>query len=344
MSTFRGRRWLIADRPLGRELRESDFRLDTEEVGSPQDGQVLLRTLFLAFDPSQKGVMENLATYASPTDVGSVMPGSAVAEVVESRSPQLPAGSIVTGNWGWREYALEPANGLERVPEGLPPSAALGVLGVTGKTAYIGLLHVGRPRPGDVLVVSGAAGAVGSVVGQIGKIAGCKVIGIAGGESKCQWLVRELGFDAAIDYKHEKIRSRLRELAPTGIDVFFDNVGGTVLNDCLSRIAFGARIVICGGISRYNADPRDPSKLPAGPQNYFNIVFTNATMQGFLVHHYAEYYAAAQQRMTAWIREGRLRNYEDIVEGFEQAPRALMRLFEGANRGKQVLRVSRPGS
>jgi NADPH-dependent curcumin reductase CurA len=152
-------------------------------------------------------------------------------------------------------------------------------------------------------------------------------------------LVQELGFDAAIDYKSEKVRSRLRELAPGGIDVFFDNVGGTILNDCLSRIAFGARIVICGGISRYNADPRDASQIPAGPQNYFNVVFTNATLQGFLVHHYAEHYAIAEQRLAAWVRDGRIRNHEDIVDGFEQAPRALMRLFAGGNRGKQILRI-----
>ena len=340
MTTYKGRCWLIAERPLGRELRETDFRLAVEEVGSPAEGQVLLQTLFLGFDPAQKGYMENVAGYANPTEVGSIMPGSGIAQVVESGSPAFRVGAVVTGNFGWREYALVDASSIESVPESVPASAALGVLGTTGKTAYFGLLHVGKPRPGDVLVVSGAAGAVGSVVGQIGKIAGCKVIGIAGGASKCQWLVRELGFDAAIDYKSEKIRSRLRELAPAGIDVLFDNVGGPVLNDCLSRIASGARIVICGGISRYNADPRDAAKIPAGPQNYFNIVFTHATMQGFLVHHYKEHYAVAEQRLATWLREGRLRNHEDIVEGFEQAPRALIRLFAGGNRGKQVLRVA----
>ena len=234
--------------------------------------------------------------------------------------------------------------GFSAVADDLPPTAALGVLGVTGRTAYFGLLHVGKPRPGDVLVVSGAAGAVGSVVGQIGKIAGCKVVGIAGGERKCEWLVHELGFDAAIDYKSEKVRSRLKALAPNGIDVFFDNVGGSILNDCLSRIAFGARVVICGGISRYNADPRDPGQIPPGPQNYFNVVFTNATLQGFLVHHYADHFATAQQRLMAWVREGRIRNHDDVIEGFENAPRALMRLFEGANRGKQVLRIREQGA
>jgi hypothetical protein len=259
--------------------------------------------------------------------------------VVESRAEKLPVGTLVAGSLGWREYAVVDADKLEVLPEGLPPTAALGVLGVTGKTAYFGLLHVGKPRPGDVLVISGAAGAVGSVVGQLGRIAGCKVIGIAGGADKCRWLVEELGFDAAIDYKNEKLRSRLKELAPGGIDIFFDNVGGSILNDCLSRLAFGARIVICGGISRYNADPRDASQIPPGPQNYFNVVFTHATLQGFLVHHYAEHYPVAQQRLAAWVREGRISNHEDIIDGFEQAPRALMRLFDGANRGKQILRI-----
>jgi NADPH-dependent curcumin reductase CurA len=339
MGVYRGKRWLIADRPLGRALRETDFRLDEEEVSSPGEGQVLVRTAYLGFDPAQKGFMENVATYASPTQVGSVMTGHGVGRVVESGAAKFPVGALVSGSLGWREYALLDADKLQAIPEGVPPTAALGALGLTGKTAYLGLLYVGKPRPGDVLVISGAAGAVGSMVGQIGKITGCKVIGIAGGPDKCRWLVQELGFDAAIDYKSEKMRSRLKELAPGGIDVFFDNVGGTILNDCLSRIAFGARIVICGGISRYNADPRDASQIPAGPQNYFNVVFTNATLQGFLVHHYAEHYAIAEQRLAAWVRDGRIRNHEDIVEGFEQAPRALMRLFEGSNRGKQILRI-----
>ena len=343
MSTYRGKRWLIADRPLGRELREADFRLDEEEVSSPPEGQVLVRTTYLALDPAQKGFMENVAGYANPTELGAVMPGNGVGEVLESRASAFPVGSIVSGSFGWREYATVEATKLEAVPEGLPPSAALGVLGVSGKTAYFGLLHVGKPRPGDVLVISGAAGAVGSVVGQIGKLAGCKVIGIAGGASKCQWLLQELGFDAAIDYKSEKIRSRLRELAPDGIDIFFDNIGGSILNDCLSRIAMGARVVICGGISRYNADPRDAARIPPGPQNYFNVVFTNSTIQGFLVHHYAEHYATAQRRLTAWLRSGQLRNHEDVIDGFERAPQALMRLFSGANRGKQVLRIPTAG-
>jgi NADPH-dependent curcumin reductase CurA len=331
--------WLVADRPLGRELAAADFRLEERPLPQLTEGQVLLRTRYLSFDPAQKGMMENLASYAEPTDIGSVMPGQGVGEVLASRSPQFTRGALASGPLGWREYAALDAACLEPVPEGVSPTDVLGILGITGLTAYVGLLLVGRPRPGDVLVISGAAGAVGSVAGQIGKLGGCRVIGIAGGREKCDLLVRELGFDAAIDYKSEKLRSRLRELCPGGIDVFFDNVGGTVLNDCLARLAFGARVVICGGIARYNADPRKPEQVPPGPQNYFGLVHTNASMQGFLVHHYREHYPLARQRLSAWVKSGVLRHKEDVVEGFENAPRALMRLFSGANIGKQLLKV-----
>lgn len=336
------RRWLIAARPLGRPLVDGDFQADEAPLPPLSPGQVLLRTLYLSFDPAQKGFMENLAKYAEPTDIGSVMPGDGIAQVLESKSDQIPVGSLVRGSIGWREYAVMDAAKLSPVPKGVAPATALGVLGMTGRTAYLGLFMVGKPRAGDTLVISGAAGAVGSVVGQLGKIAGCRVIGIAGGADKCQMLVDDLGFDAAIDYKHEKVRSRLRELCPAGIDIFFDNVGGAVLNDCLARLAFGARVVICGAISRYNADPRNAEQIPPGPQNYFNVVMTNATLQGFLVHHYAPYYPLADQRLAAWLGEGRLRQRDDVLDGFDNAPRALMRLFDGANVGKQLLRVAEP--
>jgi NADPH-dependent curcumin reductase CurA len=342
MSVGTNRRWLIAERPLGRALRVSDFRLEPAAIPEIRDGEVLVRTQYLGFDPAQKGYMENVAGYAAATTIGAVMPATGVGQVVASRSPRLTEGSLVCGPLGWQEFAAVADKDLEAVRTDVPPTTALGAVGMTGKTAYFGLLHVGAPRAGDTLVVSGAAGAVGSVAGQIGKIAGCRVIGIAGGRAKCDRLVGELGFDAAIDYKAEKLRTRLRELCPNGIDVFFDNVGGSVLNDCLARLASGARVVICGGISRYNADPRDPEQLPPGPQNYFSVVFTRATITGFLVHHFAEHYATATRRLGDWVVAGRLRQMEDILEGFELAPQALIRLFEGANTGKQLLRVSDP--
>jgi NADPH-dependent curcumin reductase CurA len=333
------RRWLIQDRPIGRALAATDFRLDEQPVPRPATGQVLVRTLYLGFDPAQKSWIENIANYMQPLQIGDVMLGAGVGRVVASESPQFTAGDLVHGMLGWQEFAVLDAAQLHAVPKDVPPTAALGILGTTGRTAYFGLLHVGRPRPGDVLVISGAAGAVGSVVGQIGKLAGCKVIGIAGGAEKCAWLVNEVGFDAAIDYKREKVRSRLRELCPAGIDVFFDNVGGDLLNDALARIAVGARVVICGGISRYQADPRDPAQMPPGPRNYFNVVFTQATIQGFLVHHFESHYATADARLAEWLRSGQLKHKEDVQRGFENAPEALMRLFAGANFGKQLLEL-----
>lgn len=333
------RRWVIADRPLGRALRETDFRLEADTVVAPARGQVLVRTSYLACDPSQKSYMENIASYAAATDVGGVMPGYGLGEVIESQALGFARGTLVCGQLGWREFATLDAAGLEIVQDGASPTAWLGVLGITGLTAYVGLFHVGTVRAGDTLVVSGAAGAVGSVVGQLGKIAGCRVVGIAGGREKCDWLVQELGFDAAIDYRTEKLRSRLRELCPDGIDVFFDNVGGAVLNDAFARLAHGARVVICGGIARYNSDPRKPEQLPPAPQNYFNVVHTSSSMQGFLVNDYASHFAVARRRMANWLRDGRLRNIEDVVQGFENAPVALIRLFEGKNVGKQLVRL-----
>jgi hypothetical protein len=235
----------------------------------------------------------------------------------------------------WQEMPTIPGDGLEKIKDDGLATAYLGALGTTGMTAYFGFIRVGKPQPGDTVVVSGAAGATGSVVGQIAKIMGCRVIGIAGGADKCAWIVEECGYDAAIDYKSENVRDRLAELCPNGIDVIFDNVGGTILNDMLAKIALHARVVICGGISRYTL-----GKMPAGPENYFNLIFMRATMAGFIVLDWMGEYPMARRRMTQWIRDGRIRYKEDIQEGFENTPRTLMRLFEGKNFGKQMLKVS----
>ena len=333
------RQWVVAARPIGRALQVSDFQLETVATGEPGPGEVLVETQYLSFDPAQKSWMENVASYMAPVEIGGMMPGSGGGRVIASASPDFAPGDLVIGRTGWREQAIVAASDLTKVPDGVSVTAALAVLGTTGRTAYLGLVNVGKPKAGDTLVISGAAGATGSVVGQLGKISGCRVIGIAGGPEKCAWLTDELGFDGAIDYKSQKVRARLRELAPGGIDVFWDNVGGEILNDALGRLTVGARVVICGGISRYNFDARDPS-MPAGPRNYFNVVFTGATIQGFLMPHYEAQYPTADARLLDWVRAGAIRYKEDMLAGFENAPLALMRLFEGGNFGKQMLRVA----
>jgi NADPH-dependent curcumin reductase CurA len=333
------RRWLIAERPLGRELRESDFREAEAAMPSPGPGQVLVRVNLLSIDPALKSYMENIAGYAEPTEIGGLMPGEGLGRVVASQQPGFAPGDRVRGAFGWQEYAVVDADALRVPPPDASDTAALGVLGVTGKAAYCGLVEVGRPKPGDVLVVSGAGGATGSVAGQIGKIAGCTVIGIAGGPEKCRRLVEGFGFDAVIDYKSEKLRSRLRELAPQGVDIVFDNVGGDVLNDCLARLRHGARVVICGGISRYNFDPRDRAQMPEGPRNYFNLVHAHASMQGFVLHDFERYYGLAEERLSRWLGEQRIKEACEVFEGFERAPLALIGLFAGGNFGKQLVRL-----
>ncbi len=329
------RQWLIADRPNGRPLKDSDFELVARDVKPPGPGEVLLKTRYLGFDPAQKGWMENIGGYVAPTEIGEVMRGSGIGEVIESNHPKYQPGDLVAGMLCWQEMPTIPGDGLEKIKDPALATAYLGALGTTGMTAYFGFIRVGKPQPGDTVVVSGAAGATGSVVGQIAKIMGCRVIGIAGGADKCAWIVEECGYDAAIDYKSENVRERLAELCPNGIDVVFDNVGGTILNDMLAKIALHARVVICGGISRYTL-----GKMPAGPENYFNLIFMRATMAGFIVLDWMNEYPMARRRMTQWIRDGRIRYKEDVQEGFENTPRTLMRLFEGKNFGKQMLKVS----
>jgi NADPH-dependent curcumin reductase CurA len=241
---------------------------------------------------------------------------------------------MVAGSVGWTEWLVSDGSGLEKAQSGLPPTAMLSILGTTGMTAWCGLFKLGQPRPGDTVVVSGAAGATGSLVGQLAKIAGARAIGIAGGADKCRWLVEEAGYDAAIDYKSEDVQARLKELAPKGADVVFDNVGGPILNAMLGQIATGARVVICGGISRYEL-----GQMPAGPQNYFNLVFRRASMHGFIVIDWVAEFPAIRQRIAALVADGRLAWRVDEQHGFENAPETLMRLFAGANRGKQVLKL-----
>jgi len=336
--------WRLRSRPSGM-VKESDFEYVEEPVPDLADGEFLVRNIYLAFEPAMRGWLNDVKSYVPPVQIGEVMRASAVGRVVESRNPDFQPGEFVSGMFGWQEFAV--ADGkpgmmgrLSKVPEGVPPELMLSALGGTGLTAYFGMLDVGKPHAGDVVVVSGAAGATGSVAGQIAHIKGAsKVVGIAGGAAKCEWLVKELGFDAAIDYKAEDVRSRLKEECPQGINVFFDNVGGTILDDALLNMAQFGRVVLCGGISSYNEEA-----LPPGPKNYMQLVIRRCTMQGFILIDYLDRAGEAMADLSRWIEEGRLRHAEDIQEGFENTPKTFLRLFEGKNRGKQLLRIADPAS
>ena len=328
------RQWLINGRPSGRGLVEDDFKWVETPVRDPGEGEVTLKLSHISFDPAQKGWMENVGGYVAPTEIGEVMRGSGVGEVVASADPRFAVGDHAMGMVGWQDFATVAAKDLTKVEADDLLTANLGVLGTTGMTAFFGLNKIGKPFPGDTLVITGAAGATGSVVGQIGKIAGCRVVGVAGGEAKCKWLVDELGFDAAIDYKAGDIRDRVAETCPDGIDVLWDNVGGKLFNGLLANLAMHARVVVCGGISRYEL-----GKMPAGPENYFNLIFKRATMEGFIVLDWMGEYPWARKRIKAWIREGRMHYKEDVQHGLENAPKTLMRLFQGENFGKQLLKL-----
>jgi NADPH-dependent curcumin reductase CurA len=329
------RQFLLNDHPRGRGIEDGDFRLVELEIETPGQGQMLLKTRWLGFDPAQKGWMENIADYVAPMAIGDVMRGSGISEVVESNNPKFGRGDLVLGSTGWTEYHLSNGSDLTKIETRLSPTAMLSVLGTTGVTAYCGLFKVGRPVAGDTVLVSGAAGATGSVVGQLAKIAGCRVVGIAGGPEKCEWLVKEAGYDAAIDYKADQLCEQIRERCPQGVDVIYDNVGGRILDDMLANIATGARVVICGGISRHEMGAQ-----PYGPSNYFNLIFRRATMAGFIVLDWAAEFPAIRKRLEAFVESGELNYREDIQHGFEKAPDTLKRLFTGANRGKQLLQLS----
>ncbi len=328
----------LASRPEGMVKRE-DFDYVEEPVPELQDGQVLVKILYVSLDPAMRGWMNEGRSYVPPVQIGEVMRAATAGEVVESKSEQLAVGDKVSSWLGVQEYAVCDANAALKVDtSAVPLPTYIGALGMPGMTAYFGLLEVGAPKEGETVVVSGAAGAVGSVVGQIAKLKGCRVVGIAGGPDKCKWIVDELGFDAAIDYKGEDVNVALREHCPEGVDVYFDNVGGDILDAVLARLARGARVAICGAISQYNN--LDAVK---GPSNYMSLLVNRARMQGFVVVDYMGRAADAMNEMAGWIADGRLIAREDVVEGFERFPDALLRLFAGENVGKLVLKVAEDG-
>ena len=328
------RQFRLASRPEGLPGRDA-WDMTEEEPREPGDGEALVKVLMLSLDPAMRGWMRDVPSYIPPVGIGEVMRAIGVGQVVASRSDGLAEGTYVTGLFGIQEYATLPADALTPVDESLAPLATyLNVLGMPGMTAYFGLLDVGDPQPGETVVVSGAAGAVGATVGQIAKIKGCRAVGIAGGPEKCRLLIDEFGYDDAIDYKSEELVPALREKCPDRINVYFDNVGGDALDAALARLARGARIVICGAVSQYN------ESTMRGPSNYMALLVRRARMEGFVVFDYAARYGEAAREMAGWMREGKLVGREDVVSGIETFPETLNKLFRGENKGKLILQVA----
>ncbi|MEO7069911.1 MAG: NADP-dependent oxidoreductase [Nostocoides sp.] len=323
----------LDSRPVGLPTVEN-WKFTEEPVPEPAAGEFVVRVTDISLDPAMRGWMNAGKSYIPPVEVGSVMRAGAVGRVTASANDGFAVGDSVYGSFGVQEYAVSSGRGVEKVDSTLVPAATyLAALGMPGMTAYFGLLDVGRLKDGDTVLVSGAAGAVGSVVGQIAKIKGCRVIGIAGGADKCGWLTGELGFDVAIDYKGQDVKAALRDAAPHGVDVYFDNVGGEILDIALTRLARGARVVICGAVSQYNA-----TEKVTGPSNYLALLVARASMIGMVVFDYADRYPEAVAAMSTWLAEGKLVSREDVVEGtVADFPDVLLRLFTGANTGKLVL-------
>jgi len=325
----------LASRPVGLPTRDNwDFGVaDTPALA---DGQVLVEIHYVSLDPAMRGWMNDQRSYIRPVRLGEVMRAGTVGKVVESKHASLRVGDYVVGNQGVQTHAVASGDDVHKVdPDIAPLERYLGTLGMPGMTAYFGLLDVGEPKAEETVVVSGAAGAVGSVVGQIAKLKGCRVVGIAGGEAKCAYLTDQLGFDAAIDYKAETVRKRLRDTCPDRIDVYFDNVGGDILDDCLAALNMRARVVLCGAISQYNAT--EPVR---GPANYLSLLVNRARMEGVIVFDYADRYHQAAAEMAGWIAEGKLHSREHVVEGLDRFPETLNMLFSGGNFGKLVLKVA----
>jgi NADPH-dependent curcumin reductase CurA len=334
MNERTNRRWSLTRRPVGLP-KNSDFTFATLPVPEPQDGQILVRNHYISLDPAMRGWMNEGRSYIPPIGLGEVMRAGAVGEVVASRSPDWKEGDCAVGMFGMQDYAVTDAAAAQKVdPKLAPLPLYLSALGMPGMTAYFGLIDIGAPKAGETVVVSAASGAVGALVGQIAKIKGARAIGLAGGPEKCRYITEELGFDGVIDYKNEDVGAGLTKLCPKGIDVYFDNVGGPILDEAMARLARRARVIICGAISQYN------NTTPiAGPKNYLNLLVQNARMEGFVVFNYADRYAEGAQAMAGWLAEGRLKSREDIVDGLETFPETLLKLFSGDNFGKLMIKV-----
>jgi NADPH-dependent curcumin reductase CurA len=330
------RQWLLRERPTGM-VEPTDFEWHEAEAPEPADGEFLVQNMYLSLDPAMRTWMTAMRSYIPPVEIGEVMRGACVGRVVESKHKGFEPGELVLGTFGWQDYAVSDGGGpipVNKVPHGVEPTMPLGVLGITSLTAYFGLKEIGKPEAGETVVVSGAAGATGSVAGQLAKRWGCRVIGIAGGSEKCAWLTDELGLDAAIDYKSEDVSKRIRELCPKGLNVFFDNVGGEILEAALANLAWHARVILCGAISNYNAE------IPYGPRNYMNLLVRRSRMEGFVVFDYFPRTDEAMAELVPMVTDGTLRHREDIREGLEKAPEALVDLYTGDNKGKLLVKIA----
>ena len=335
MSNLTNRKYTLAARPVGLP-KESDFKLVEEPVPPLADGELLVSSLYLSVDPYMRGRMNDAKSYAAPVAIGGVMVGSVVGEVVESNNPKFAKGEVVQGEFGWRRYTVTDGRGARKIDPSIGPvSTAVGVLGMPGLTAYFGLLDIGQPKAGETVVVSGAAGAVGSIVGQIAKIKGCRVVGIAGTDEKVNWLTDELGFDGAFNYKTtQNYVEKLKQLCPKGIDVYFDNVGGAITDAVIPVLNVHARMAICGQISQYNLE-----KPEQGPRWLGALIVKQARAEGFLVFQFVDKFEQGIRDMAGWIAEGKLKYKEDIVEGFENMPRAFIGMLTGDNTGKRLVKA-----
>ena len=335
MSNESNRKITLKSRPDGYP-KPSDFELIEESIPQPGEGEVLVESIWLSLDPYMRGRMREGGTFAASVGLGDVMVGSAVCRIVESRTPAYEVGEIVDVELGWQEYGVLAGQDLRRVDPSMGPlSTALGILGMTGMTAYFGFLEVCQPRPGDTVVVSAASGAVGQVVGQIAKIMGCYVVGTAGSQEKIDYIVDELGFDVGINYKTDNVPEALAEACPLGIDVYFDNVGGPMTDAVMENLADFARVAICGQLSQYNL-----SKPELGPRNIRNLNIHQARMEGFLNYSFANRFEVGRRHISQWIREGKMKYREDVTEGIENAPSAFIGMLRGENFGKTLVKVS----
>jgi NADPH-dependent curcumin reductase CurA len=330
----KNRRWILRQRPSG-DISETDLELVEAPMPEPGDGEILVRNVYLMVAPTNRVWMSDIDQYMSPVGIGDVMRGGTMGVVVESNHPQFKPGDVVEGGMAWEEYSVTSRARLVPVDHGLPLHAFASVLGNSGMTAYFGLLDIARPKAGETLVVSAAAGGVGSIAAQIGKIVGCRVVGIAGGERKCQLATEEFGLDACVDYKRGNVLADLRSACPDGIDVDFENVGGDVMDAVLTHLNIGARVALCGMVSTYNASGDWWS-----PKMFRNIIMKRARIEGFLISDYFPKFPQALDDMVQWVKDGQIKYRVDIVDGIENAPAALNRIFSGANIGKQLVRLS----